>query len=102
VSRRTERSQHCPAVRADEPAAARVRFAASRGIGRRAVGGPGDVTSGWKWVEITLDYDVYRRLAELLSHLGLHEALQELRRRAAASNDPDIREVAEDFTGRFR
>jgi hypothetical protein len=53
-------------------------------------------------VEITLDYDVYRRLAELLSHLGLHEALQELRRRAAASNDPDIREVAEDFTGRFR
>jgi broad specificity phosphatase PhoE len=44
------------------------------------------------------DYDAYRRMAELLRHLGLSDTLQELCRQAAASDDPDVREVAEDFT----
>lgn len=43
------------------------------------------------------DYYDYRRLAELLDHLGLADALAELCARAAASDDPDMREVAEDF-----
>lgn len=44
------------------------------------------------------DDDAYRRMAELLRHLGLSDTLRELCRRAAASDDPDVREVAEDFT----
>lgn len=43
------------------------------------------------------DDDAYRRMAELLDHLGLREALAELCETAAASEDPDIQEVAEDF-----
>ncbi len=49
-------------------------------------------------LEATPDDDAYRRIAELFQHLGLQEPLAALCRRAAASNDPDIREVAEDFT----
>jgi hypothetical protein len=45
----------------------------------------------------TDDDDAYRRMAELLSHLGLASALQDLCRHAAASEDADVREVAEDF-----
>jgi hypothetical protein len=43
------------------------------------------------------DDDAFRRMAELLDHLGLEQALAELCETAAASEDPDIREVAEDF-----
>lgn len=45
----------------------------------------------------TPDDDAYRRLAELLDHLGLARALRLLAERALASDDPDIREVGEDF-----
>lgn len=41
------------------------------------------------------DHD-YRRYAELLDHLGLFDALEELRARASESSDPGIREVAEE------
>jgi hypothetical protein len=51
----------------------------------------------WHQLEITPDDDAYRRLAELLSHLGLDEALGELTRRAIASDDPNIQEVGQDF-----
>ncbi|WP_203707398.1 hypothetical protein [Asanoa iriomotensis] len=43
------------------------------------------------------DDDTYRRLAELLDHLGLDPQLELLCERAASSDDPDIREVAADF-----
>jgi hypothetical protein len=43
------------------------------------------------------DDDAYRRMAELLDHLGLADALAELCEAAAASEDPDVQEVAEDF-----
>lgn len=43
------------------------------------------------------DDDAYRRMAELLDHLGLAQALAELCEAAAASDDPDVQEVAEDF-----
>lgn len=43
------------------------------------------------------DGDEYRRLAELLEHVQAWKALNELVRRAAASADPEIAEVAGDF-----
>lgn len=43
------------------------------------------------------DEDTYRRLAELLAHLGLADSLLELSERALNSSDPGIREVGEDF-----
>jgi hypothetical protein len=43
------------------------------------------------------DDDEYRRLAELLDHLGLYDALGQLCLRAAGSDDPHIKEVAVDF-----
>lgn len=46
----------------------------------------------------TADYDGYRRLAELLAHVGAWQSLGELTRRALSSADPDTREVGEDFT----
>ncbi len=36
-------------------------------------------------------------MAELLSHLGLREALNQLSVQALRSSDPDVREVGEDF-----
>jgi hypothetical protein len=51
----------------------------------------------WRQLEQTPDDDAYRRMAELLDHLGLDGALEELCRRAADSDDKDIREVAADF-----
>jgi len=51
----------------------------------------------WKQLGETDDDDAYRRLAELLRHLGLGTALRELCERALASDDPAVREVAEDF-----
>ena len=51
----------------------------------------------WNQLAETGDYDAYRRMAELLKHLGLYDALGELCRRAADSDDEDIREVAADF-----
>ena len=43
------------------------------------------------------DDDAYRRLAELLDHLGLYAHLQRLSERASDSSDADIREVGSDF-----
>jgi hypothetical protein len=43
--------------------------------------------------------DAYRRLAELLDHLGLRDTLDELCSRALASDDADVREVGEDYGG---
>jgi hypothetical protein len=51
----------------------------------------------WRQLDATGDDDAYRRLAELLQHLGLRDALRELCERAMASPDPDTREVGEDF-----
>ena len=51
----------------------------------------------WRQLRETGDYDAYRRLAELLSHLGLHAALSQLSAQALGSSDPDIREVGEEF-----
>jgi hypothetical protein len=43
------------------------------------------------------DDDEYRRLAELLDHLGMGKSLALLVTSANRSADPDIREVGEDF-----
>lgn len=43
------------------------------------------------------DDDAFRRLAELLEYLGLGAALDDLLKRAARSDDPNIREVAHDL-----
>lgn len=43
------------------------------------------------------DDDAFRRLAELVRHLGLDDTLAELRVRAERSENPAIREVADDF-----
>lgn len=51
----------------------------------------------WRQLQETGDDDAYRRMAELLSHLGLLEALSQLSAQAVGSDDPDIREVGEDF-----
>lgn len=51
----------------------------------------------WRQLQETDDYDAYRRMAELLSHLGLYDALSQLSAQALRSGDPDIREVGEDF-----
>jgi hypothetical protein len=51
----------------------------------------------WAQLEATGDDDAYRRMAELLDHLGLAGALGTLCETAAASPDPEVREVAEDF-----
>jgi hypothetical protein len=53
----------------------------------------------WRQLKETGDYDAYRRMAELLSHLGLRGALSQLSAEALKSSDPDIREVGEDFAG---
>lgn len=52
----------------------------------------------WRQLDETPGDDAYRRLAELLSYLGLTEALQQLCERALDSDDPAVREVAGDFT----
>lgn len=54
----------------------------------------------WRQLQETDDDDAYRRMAELFQFLGLTESLDELCSRAAASSDPDIQEVAEDFSTR--
>jgi hypothetical protein len=46
------------------------------------------------------DDDTFRRLAELLDHLGLYRDLKRLCDRAAVSDDPHVREVGADFTHR--
>ena len=45
----------------------------------------------------TADDDEYRRLAELLDHLGLYDLLRTLVDAALASDDVNTREVGEDF-----
>ncbi len=44
------------------------------------------------------DDDEYRRFAELLAHVEAWDLLRQLTKRALASDDPDIREVGDDFT----
>jgi hypothetical protein len=44
------------------------------------------------------DYDEYRRFAQLLAHVAAWELLGQLAARGLASNDPDTREAAQDFT----
>lgn len=51
----------------------------------------------WRLLADTDDSDDYRRMAELLDHLGLNEALHELCTRARESGDEEMRSVAEDF-----
>jgi len=53
----------------------------------------------WRQLQATADYDAFRRMAELLSHLGLRGALSQLSAQALKSSDPDIREVGADFAG---
>jgi hypothetical protein len=53
----------------------------------------------WRQLRETSDYDAYRRMAELLSHLGLTDAVTQLSAKALRNSDPDIREVGEDFAG---
>lgn len=53
----------------------------------------------WRLLDEEDDGDAYRRMAELLDHLGLNDALKELCRRAYDSIDPDVREVASDYAG---
>ncbi|WP_149260555.1 hypothetical protein [Actinomadura sp. K4S16] len=47
------------------------------------------------------DCDDFRRLAELLAHIGAWRLLEQLVHRARANGDPDFREVAEDFTDEY-
>jgi hypothetical protein len=51
----------------------------------------------WQLLETEDDTDAYQRLAELLSHLGLNDALRELCQRALASDDPVTRRVGEEY-----
>jgi hypothetical protein len=51
----------------------------------------------WRQLAETNDDDAYRRMAELLRHLGLEEALQDLCRRVEGIEDEAIGEVARDF-----
>lgn len=51
----------------------------------------------WSLLAITNDDDAYRRMAELLRHLGLSAALVALLAKAAVDPDPMVREVAADF-----
>ncbi len=46
---------------------------------------------------LTAEYDEFRRMAELLEHLGLSEALRALVQRGSESDDPDIRDAATDY-----
>jgi hypothetical protein len=68
----------------------------------------GRLDSGWLSVALvplvesafareSVDWSDYRRLAETLAELGQHDLLAGVVKRAAASDDADIREVAEDF-----
>jgi hypothetical protein len=50
----------------------------------------------WRLLEEQNDAFAYMRLAHLLDHLGLDEAGRELVRRALASDDPEVRQVAAD------
>jgi hypothetical protein len=51
----------------------------------------------WRQLAETPDDDAYRRMAELLDHLGLADALATLVSRAENSSDEAMREIAEDF-----
>jgi hypothetical protein len=51
----------------------------------------------WQVLEEEDDADAYHRLAGLLSHLGLTDALRELSQRALASDDPETQGVGEEY-----
>ncbi|MGP3991652.1 hypothetical protein [Streptomyces sp. 3N207] len=51
----------------------------------------------WALLDETEDGDDYRRMAEMLDHLGLDTALRDLTVRAHESTDEEVREVAADF-----
>lgn len=53
----------------------------------------------WRQLAETDDFNAYRRMAELLDYLGLADALQQLAATAAASDDPDTREVGSEYGG---
>jgi hypothetical protein len=83
-----------------------IEYALSQGSAlqaRRAIGsgrGIEVVDKVRRLVEARLfvaDAEEYRRLAELLTYLMDWGALRDLVRRAAASQDPETREVGEDF-----
>jgi hypothetical protein len=50
-------------------------------------------TAVWRQLAETDDGDAYARMAELLRYLGLDDALEQLAVAAAASDDPDVRDV---------
>jgi hypothetical protein len=52
----------------------------------------------WRRLGDHEDDEAYRRMAELLYHLGLTGALRQLTRRALASEDPNMRDVGLEFT----
>lgn len=52
----------------------------------------------WRLLGDNDDDEAYRRMAELLYHLGLTDALRQLTRRALASEDPNMRDVGLEFT----
>jgi len=54
-------------------------------------------TAVWRTLNEIGDDDAYRMLADLLNHLGLHEARYQLRNRALASTDPYVRAVGEEI-----
>jgi hypothetical protein len=49
-------------------------------------------------LDATADDDAYRRMAEMLKHLGLQDSLASLCAQAAESADEAVREVAIDFS----
>jgi hypothetical protein len=51
----------------------------------------------WQLLEEEDDSDAYQRLAQMLSHLGLTDALRELCRHALASDDPYTQEAGEEY-----
>jgi len=63
---------------------AKARELVATEVARRLDAGPDD-----DWV--------FRRMAELLDYLGYYEELSDLVRRADASNDPDTRDVGDDY-----
>jgi hypothetical protein len=52
----------------------------------------------WRHLGDREDDEAYRRMAELLYHLGLTDALRQITRRALASEDPNMRDVGLEFT----
>ncbi|MEC3977171.1 hypothetical protein [Amycolatopsis sp. H20-H5] len=52
----------------------------------------------WKLLDKEDDELAYRRMAGLLDHLGLYDALKQLCTKAYEHIDPDVREIASDYS----